>query len=100
MSKFEISFSSNAVVFVDSKGKAENIATFEAMSPVDALRALDKAFKADKSASEGAVSALNDILNNPRLDGYKGVTPANEAIPNELKSAIRELEIEYFKFLH
>ena len=97
MAKFDISFAEGKVVFVDSKGKAENIATFEAMSPVDALRALDKAFKADKSASEGAVSALNDILNNPRLDGYKGVTPANEAIPNELKSAIRELEIEYFK---
>jgi hypothetical protein len=97
MSKFDISFSATAVVFVDSKGKAESVSTFESMSPVDALRALDKAFKADKSASEGAVSALNDILSSPRLDGYKGVTPVNEAIPNELKSAIRELEVEYFK---
>ena len=97
MSKFEVSFSANAVVFVDAKGKAETMPTFEHMAPVDAMKALDKGFKADKSASMGAISALNDILNNPRLDNYKGQTPVNENIPNELKSAIRELEIEYFK---
>jgi len=97
MSKFEVSFSANAVVFVDSKGKAETMPTFGAMAPVDAMKALDRGFKADKSASQAAISALNDILQSPRLDGYKGVTPINEAIPNELKAAIRELEIEYFK---
>ena len=95
---FDISFNDKSAVFVSTKtNKAESIPLFKSMSTIDAIRALDKEAKAAESASRAAVSLLSVMLNNPRLDGYKGVTPIRENIPKELKAAVRELEVETLK---
>lgn len=95
---FDVSFNDKSAVFVNTKtNKAESIPLFKSMTTIDAIRALDKEAKAAESASRAAVSLLSVMLNNPRLDGYKGVTPIRENIPKELKAAVRELEVETLK---
>lgn len=93
----QVSFTEDKIVFVDNKGRAESLDMFDAMQDKDAIRSIVGEQKAAQSASKAAVSLLVHILDNPRLDGYKGQTPVNEAIPSELKSAIREIETEYLK---
>ena len=93
----QVSFTEDKIVFVDSKGKAESLDMFDAINDKDAVRAISSEQKAAQSASKAAVSLLVHILDNPRLDGYKGQTPINEAVPSELKAAIREIETEYLK---
>lgn len=97
MSKFDVVIGQEQIVFVDSKGKADKLDLFDAMDDSEAVRAIAAEQKAGLSASKGAVSLLTRLLNNPRLDGYKGQTPINEAVPAELKAAIREIETEYLK---
>ena len=95
---FNVSYNDTAVIFVNAKtNKAETMALLDVMPDADAIGAIRKEQNAAISASHAAVSLLSHILNNPRLDGYKGQTPINEAIPKELKAAIRELETEYLK---
>jgi len=98
MSKFEVSYTDSAIVFVNSKtNKAEKLEMGDVMAPIDAINAIRKEQNAAVSASRGAVSLLCELLTAPRLDGYKGTCPLNEAMPKELKSAVRELEVEYIK---
>jgi hypothetical protein len=97
MAKLEVLVSADKITFVDSKGKAESLELFAVMDDGEAIRAIGSEMKAAISASKAAVSLLSHILDNPRLDGYRGVTPANEAVPSELKAAIREIETEYLK---
>src|SRR3990167_8581563 len=95
---FDISYAADAVTFVNTKTlKAEKIDLFEAFDDIEAIRVLDKEFKGRKNASNAAVSLLSKLLNNPRLDGYKGTCPINENIPAELKQAVRDLETKYFE---
>ena len=93
----QVSFTDDKIVFVDSKGKAESLDMFDAIDNGDAVRAISSEQKAAQSASKAAVSLLVHILDTPRLDGYKGQTPINEAVPSELKAAIREIETEFLK---
>lgn len=94
----EVSYSDSAVTFVNPRtAKAETLATFEAIDDLQAIRTINAEIKGRDSVSQSSVSLLSHILNNPRLDNYKGVTPANEAIPKELKAAIRDIETEYLK---
>jgi len=95
---FDISFSDETITFVNVKtNKAEKLELFDAMADIDAIRVINSEIKGRDSASKASVSLLSHLLNNPRLDGYKGTTPLNEAIPKELKAAIREIETEYLK---
>jgi hypothetical protein len=95
--KMQVSFTDDKIVFVDSKGKAESLDMFDAIENGEAVRAISSEQKAAQSASKAAVSLLVHILDNPRLDGYKGQTPINESVPSELKAAIREMETEFLK---
>ena len=95
---FDISYSDDAVTFVNAKtNKAEKMALFDSMQDLDAIRVVNGEIKARDSVSKASVSLLANLLNNPRLDGYKGTCPINEQIPSELKQAIRDLETEYLK---
>lgn len=95
---FEISYSDDAVTFVNVKtNKAEKLALFDVMPDIDAIRVVNSEIKGRDSASKASVSLLSHLLDSPRLDGYKGTCPLNEAIPKELKSAIRDIETEYLK---
>jgi len=95
---FEVSYSEDAVTFVNAKtNKAEKLALFAAMDDLEAIRVVNGDIKNRENVSRASVSLLAHVLNNPRLDGYKGKTPINEAIPKELKAAIRELETEFLK---
>lgn len=93
----QVNQTADKIIFIDKNGKAESIDLFDAIDASTAIRSIGNEQKAAQSASKAAVSLLASILNNPRLDGYKGKTPVNEAVPAELKAAIRELEIEYMK---
>ena len=98
MSKFDVSFSDDAVTFVNTKtNKAEKLAMLDVMDNVAAIRAIRSEQNAAVSASHGAVSLLAVILDNPRLDEYRGTCPVDSSVPNELKAAIRELETEFLK---
>ncbi|MDE3022279.1 MAG: hypothetical protein KGI54_10500 [Pseudomonadota bacterium] len=97
MSKVSVSFSGDNVVFVDDKNKADTVALLDVMPALEAVRAIDKEQKASVSASQGAISLLNEMLKSPRFDGYKGTCPVNEHVSKELKAAIREIETEYLK---
>lgn len=95
---FDISYSDDAVTFVNTKTlKAEKLALFEVMPDIDAIRVVNGEIKARENVSRASVSLLSHLLDSPRLDGYKGTCPINETIPKELKSAIRDLETEYLK---
>lgn len=95
---FEISYSEDAVTFVNAKtNKAEKISLFDSMQDIDAIRVVNGEIKARENVSKASVSLLANLLNNPRLDGYKGTCPINEQIPTELKQAIRDIETEYLK---
>ena len=95
---FDISYSDDAVTFVNAKtNKAEKMALFDSMQDIDAIRVVNGEIKARDSVSKASVSLLSNLLDNPRLDGYKGTCPINEQIPSELKQAIRDLETEYLK---
>lgn len=96
--KFSVSLTETSIVFVNTKtDKAEKLELFEVMDDGDAVQALNKENKARESASKASVSLLSHLLNNPRLDGYKGQTPINENLPKELKAAVRDLEVEFFR---
>jgi len=93
----QVSFTENKIVFVNDKGQAESLEMFDAMSDADSVRAIATEQKAAGSASKGAISLLVKMLDNPRLDSYKGTTAINEAVPTELKAALREIETETLK---
>jgi hypothetical protein len=92
-----VTYTDNAIVFVDSKGHTEKLDLMEAMNDADSIHAIGKEMKAAGSASQGAVSLLSRMLNVARIDEYKGKTPANESVPNTLKAAIREIETAYLR---
>ena len=92
-----VTYTDNAIVFVDSKGHTEKLALMDAMNDADSIHAIGKEMRAQGSASQGAVSLLSRMLNVARLDEYKGKTPANESVPNTLKAAIREIETAYLR---
>lgn len=98
MAFYEVSYNDDSVTFVNTKtNKAEKLELFDAMPDIDAIRIVNGEIKARDNVSKASVSLLSHLLNNPRLDEYKGATPINETVPNELKSAIREIETEYLK---
>lgn len=92
-----ISYTNTDVVFTNEKGASVKADIFDAMNPVESVRALSKEMHAATSASKAAVSLMRVILDQPRFDLYKGATPWNERIPVELKSAMRTAEDEYIK---
>jgi hypothetical protein len=98
MAFFDISYSDDSVTFVNTKTqKAEKLELFAAYDDAEAIRIVNGEIKARDNVSKAAVSLLSHLLDNPRLDEYKGLTPINELVPNDLKSAIRDLETEYLK---
>jgi hypothetical protein len=94
---FEVLVSENKITFVDDKGRAEGFELSDKMTDIDSVNSIKNEQKAARVASVGALSLLCNILKSPRIDGYKGTCPANEPVANELKAAIRELEIEHIK---
>jgi hypothetical protein len=98
MSKFEVSFSSDSIVFLNkATNKGETLKMDDAMSDDDAIKAIRREQDAAVSASRGAVSLLVHIMDNPRLDSYRGTCPVSSKPPSELNAAIRDLEKEYLK---
>ena len=98
MAFYDISFSDDAVTFVNTKtNKVEKFELFEQMADIDAIRIVNGEITARDNVSMASVSLLSHLLDSPRLDEYKGNTPINELIPNDLKSAIRDIETEYLK---
>ena len=97
-SLLEVSLSDSAITFVNPKtSKAESFAFVDVMADIDAIRVVNAEIKGRESVSQASVSLLSHLLDNPRLDEYKGKTPINGIVPKELKSAIRDLETEYMK---
>jgi hypothetical protein len=95
---FDVSFNEEKITFVNTKtAKAESIVLLDRVDDVEAIVAIAGEQKAAEKASVKAISLLCSIMDNPRLDGWKGITPINETIPKELKQAIRELETEHIK---
>lgn len=95
---FDVSVNESKIVFVNTKtSKAETIDLLDRVPDLEAIVAIQGEQRAAQKASVKAISLLCSILDNPRLDGYKGITPINESIPPELKSAIRDLETEYIR---
>lgn len=89
-------FNENGVVI--SNGKASEV--FHYVAPMDegqALRALQREHNGRASVSEASVQLITAILDNPRMDGYKGTCPARENISKEAKEAFRDLENEFMK---
>lgn len=98
MAFYEISYNDESVTFVNTKtNKAEKLELFDAMADIDAIRIVNGEIKARDNVSKASVSLLSHLLNNPRLDEYKGNIEINAIIPKELKNAIREIETEYLK---
>lgn len=99
MAKYSFSFEDSRVVIVnDATNKVDDkLELIEKVDHLSAFKTLTQGRKADAKASDVAISLLADVLSHPRLDGYKGQTPINEPVPNLLKSAVREIELEIFK---
>lgn len=97
MSKYQVSFASDVTVFTDSKGKIDKFDNIVAVNEHDAIVSLKREGEARISGMQGALSIIVNMFDSPRLDAYKGQTKANEKIPNEVKSARREMETEYLK---
>lgn len=93
-----VSYSDNTVVFTNQKtNKAETIDLMEDLADSDALSILKGDIAKRDSVSQACVALLSHLMDNPRLDGYKGATPANVQVPRELREAIREIETAYLK---
>jgi hypothetical protein len=93
-----VSFSDDKITFVNPKTNKAIVETLgDNLVDNDAIRIVNNEIKHRSSVSNASVALLSRILDNPRLDGYKGQTPINETIPKELKQAIRDLETEYLK---
>lgn len=98
MSKFEVKYTDDAIVFINNKtAKSDKLLLLDRMDGGDAVKALEKENTARESASRASVSLLAEMLNNPRFDAYKGATPLTSNIPKELKEAAREMESEFLK---
>ena len=97
MKTLSVSYAADRIVFTDDKGQSEVIFTETPDTADVAIRVLKKDIEARSPASRAALSVLLQVLNNPRLDGYRGKTPMNEKIPAVFKSALREAEDDYLK---
>lgn len=100
MAKYSFSYDENNRIIItdDATNKVrDKLTLIDHVDHAHAFKVLTQGRKADAKASDVAISLLRDVLDNPRLDGYKGATPANESVPNVLKSALREIEVETFK---
>lgn len=97
MSKFAVTIGSDNVVFIDKNDKADTVVLTEKMESLEAVRAIDKENQARVNASAGAISLLNEMLKDPRFDGYKGTCEANGHVSSELKKALLEKEAEFIK---
>ena len=93
----QVTFNEKAVVFTDDKNKSQSFELLDDMADDECIKAIGKELRAQGSASQGAVAMLTRLLDQPRFDGYKGVTAWNEAIPAEFKGAVRTAEDEYIK---
>ena len=96
MAKYSFSFDEDRIVITnDATNKVEDkLHLLDKVDHLSAFRVLTQGRKADAKASDVAISLLVDVLSSPRLDGYKGATPINEIVPNVLKSAVREVEVD------
>lgn len=98
---FTVSATAKGLVFTDDKNKSESKG-FEFHKPVDlmtAIRAVRAEFKGRESVAQGTIAMMVKLLDNPRLDAYKGKCDCNEALPKEYKSAVRALEEEFVRGL-
>ena len=92
----QATFNETGVIF--SNGKAAEVAHYvKPMEESAALRALTREHNGRASVSEASVQLITAVLDNPRMDGYKGTCPARESISKEAKEAFRDLENEFMK---
>lgn len=99
MAKYSFSFTDSQVVITDDKTN-KNEPKLDLLDKVAlpvAFRALTAGRKADNKASDMAISMLAEVLDNPRLDEFKGKTPHNEKVPSEFLGALRDVETSVYK---
>ena len=93
-----VSFAEDRVIFIDPKtSKSEELLFESPAEDNEAIKGLRNEVKARGSVTRYALSVLVQILNNQRIDGYKGQVPQNQRIPAEAKSALRELEDDFLR---
>lgn len=97
MAKKTLSFTDSQVIITDDKNKSEKIDLLDSIIDLDAIQAVRKEQRAWAKASQGALSLLARMLNNPRFDAYKGTTPLGEKITPEFRGALRDIEVEHMK---
>lgn len=97
MAKKTISFTENQVIIIDDKNKAEKLDLLDIVPDAEAIFSIRKEQKAGHKASVGALTLLSHMLDNPRFDAYKGMTPIGEKITPEFRGALRDIEVEYMK---
>jgi hypothetical protein len=95
--KYAQSFDKDALRIKDDKGNASAFAYVKPISEQQAIDSLRSEQNAAKVASVGALSLLCHILDDKRLDGYRGKIALGEKLPAELKTAVRELEVSYLQ---
>jgi hypothetical protein len=85
----------NHIIITDAKTNLakDTLQLLDSVEHTHAFRVLTQGRKADAKASDVAISLLCDLLENPRMDGYKGNTPINEPVSNLAKSALRDVEL-------
>jgi len=93
MSKLEVSYSEDKIVFTDTKSaKAEGFAFVHPVDDATAAKELRKEVDSRVNVSRAALSLLVQIMQNSRLAGYKGASAINTALPKEFKAALRDVE--------
>lgn len=92
-----ISYNDEYVIFTDDKNNSEKLAFQTPDSPDDALRVMRKEVEMRVNASRAFTSVLLQILQNPRMETYRGKTQVGQKIPPVVMSAMRECEDEYLK---
>lgn len=98
MSKLEVTFGADKVLFVNPKTeKAEGFVYYEHLDGKTAASQLRKEVDGRPNVSRAALSILIEVLQNDRLQGYKGKTPFNESSPKEFKQAMRETESAHLR---
>lgn len=98
MSKFEVSYGDDKIVFTDIKaGKAEGFAFFKPMTDKDAVKELRKEVDGRSNISRAVLSLAVQFMQHTRLSAYAGKTEMQHAIPKEFKAALRDVESEFIR---
>lgn len=95
----QVSFAEDRVIIVDPRTQktVEQAMYEEPADNMEAIKGLRQEVQQRGKQTRYALSMLVQILNNPRMDGYKAAVPLNTVVPKECKSALREMEDEFLR---